>query len=234
MDEQLGPDNLRPTQKDCPDCGCCTTDLCTRGRTRVGGCSALTRKDLRETVAGCPCSAATAKGTAAWRAARVRTTQFAREWPLPDGAEALLRALAAEPSGDHADDPGGLIPQLRVRGLVRLVGDQPEITDLGRTYLHARDDVREVSAVRVAVVDARAGTALVEVPAWSAGHAVTVLLAQITSDTGLPVDELTDRWLMAEANPQAPDDDRLVLTHFHSTARPTAGFVGFTTEDESQ
>jgi hypothetical protein len=210
--ETFGPQYVRPAQKDCPDCGCCTEDLCERGRNSVRRCTGLTHADFRDTVSGCPCSAEATTHTAAWRAAQVRVTRQATELPVTADAEALLRALAQD--GPVVQDRAGLLPSLQVRGLMRFVDSRPQITGLGRTYLAARDDVRSVTAVRVVCVDQMARTAEVEVAAWNSDEPVTVLLDQIVTDTGVPADQMVGRWLAADANCHASTVDDLVLTSF--------------------
>ncbi|MBA0053493.1 hypothetical protein E0L36_22215 [Streptomyces sp. AJS327] len=221
MDEPFGPEYVRPPQKDCPDCACCTVDLCERGRTSLLECVGLTAAEHKDTVYGCPCSAATTRHTAAWRAGQVRVTRLARELPIGLEAEALLSALASGQDIDASD----LFAQLKVRGLATLTVDlRPVITDLGRTYLAARDDDRATAGVRVVDVDKKARTARVEVAAWRPEEPVTVLLDQVTSDTGRSADELPE-WLAAEANCHAPDADRLVLTGFSLTPSPPKGWM---------
>lgn len=215
MDESFGPEYLRPAQADCPRCGCCTAALCEKGRTSFLGCRGHVDEGHRETVTGCPCSAETTRDTAAWRMAQVRVTRLAAELPLTAEAEALLRGLA---TGRVGADWGELLPQLRVRGLVQLVHGMPAITQLGYTYLAARDDVREVTAVRVVEVDRKRRTARVAVPAWRPDELVTVLLDQVLSDSGLDLGSLPGRELAASANCAAESADRLVLTGFRDTA----------------
>ncbi|GGZ23867.1 hypothetical protein GCM10010387_16390 [Streptomyces inusitatus] len=214
MDEPFGPEYIRPAQKDCPRCSCCTEALCQRGRDSVMRCVGHTGDEARETVSGCPCSAETTRHTAAWRAAQVRVTRMARELPLAPEAEALLREMA---KGAHAEDPAGMFPELELRGLGQLVHARPAITPLGHTYLRGRDDIREATAVRVIDIDTKARLARVEVVAWLPGVPVTVLMDQIASESGLDVDSLPGRWLDVEANCGA-EDDELVLTAFRASA----------------
>jgi hypothetical protein len=216
--ETFEPQYVRPAQKDCPRCGCCTVDLCERGRNSIRRCTGLTHPDFRDAVSGCPCSAEATAHTAAWRAAQVRVTRLARELPLTQDAETLLRALAQD--GPVVQDRAGLLPSLHVRGLVRVVESRPQITGLGRTYLAARQDVRAVTAVRVVCVDQMARTAEVEVSGWRGDEPVTVLLDQIVSDTGLPVDQVVGRALAADANCLASNVDDLVLTGFRVPGPP--------------
>ncbi|MEU2487126.1 hypothetical protein ABZ593_21265 [Streptomyces sp. NPDC012617] len=223
MDETFGPEYVRPAQSDCSRCGCCTAALCERGRTSLLRCQGHVDDGHRETVYGCPCSAETTKHTASWRMAQVRVTRMARELPLVGEADALLRALAA---GRAAEDTEGAFPQLKLRGLGQIVNGLPAITPLGRTYLAAKDDVRAATAVRVVDVDAKARTVRVEVAAWRPDEPVTVLMDQITTDSGLDVDSLPGRWLTADANCHAADADRLVLTGFRNSAPLPAGWMG--------
>ncbi|MBM9506727.1 hypothetical protein [Actinacidiphila acididurans] len=227
MDEPFGPEYVRPKQKDCPHCGCCTEDLCKRGRSRIVQCAGLTPDRFRDTVSGCPCSAETTRHTAAWQAARVRVTRLARERPLTAEAEVLLRSLWGVGLAEDVEDPGGPLPQLKVRGLVR-AGDSRrlEITERGRTYLAARDEVRAATAVWVRCVDTSARTVLVEVSPWEPGEPVTVFLDQVVDDTGLPADKLTGRWQSGEANRHAESADALVLNGFRNSALLPAGWTG--------
>ncbi|MFI1954837.1 hypothetical protein ACH437_23815 [Streptomyces xinghaiensis] len=224
MDESFGPEYLRPAQADCPRCGCCTAALCEKGRTSFLGCRGHVDEGHRETVTGCPCSAETTRETAAWRMAQVRVTRLAAELPLTAEAELLLRGLATGRVGTGADG-GELLPQLRVRGLVQLVHGMPAITQLGYTYLAARDDVREVTAVRVVDVDRKRRTARVAVPAWRPDELVTVLLDQVLCDSGLDLGSLPGRELAASANCAARSADRLVLTGFRDARTAPAPAV---------
>lgn len=210
--ETFGPQYVRPAQKDCPNCGCCTEELCERGRNSTRRCMGLTPADFKDTVSGCPCSAEATKHTASWRAAQVRVTRQALELPVTADAETLLRSMAQD--GPTVQDRAGLLPSLQVRGLVRFVDSRPHITDLGRTYLAARDDVRAVTTVRVVCIDQMARTAEVEVAVWGGDEPVTVLLEQILTDTGVSADQVVGRLLAADANCHARSADELVLTGF--------------------
>lgn len=214
MSESFGPEYVRPMQKACLRCGCCSEALCAKGRNSVRRCLGHTGEAAREVVAGCPCSAEWTRHTAAWRAAQVRVTRLARELPVVQEAVGLLRALAR---GARVEDPAGVLPQLQIRGLARLVSGLPAITPLGHTYLGALEDVRALAAVRVLTVEAATGTVRVEVPVWRPDTAVTVLLDQVCTDTGLNPGALPGRWLEAEANCGAPTLERLVLTHFRES-----------------
>lgn len=224
LDETPVVEDVWPAQDDCPDCDCCTAPLCQRGRNSVLECAGHTRVDLREVVFGCPCSAATTARTAAWRAKQVQVTRLARELPLEADAEAWLRAVLE--GTDMVDDDRALFAQLRVRGLAYYDGnDCAVVTALGRTYLRALDDHRADTVVHVLDVDEKAHTARVEVAAWRPDDPVTVLLDQITGDTGLDVETLPGRWLEAEANCHAEDPDHLVLTEFREAAEVPADFM---------
>ncbi|NDK24724.1 hypothetical protein FSY75_09585 [Streptomyces sp. TR1341] len=222
MTETFGPEYVRPAQPDCPRCGCCTAVLCEKGRHSITRCVGWTPAEHKQTVEGCPCSAETTQRTAAWRAAQVRATRLARELPLVPEVEAMLRELA---TGRSVEDPNGLFPQLKLRGLGQLVHARPAITPLGHTYLAARDDVRATTPVRVVEVDTATRTAQVEVSGWRPGELATVLLDQIVSDSGLDADTLAGLWLVAEANCQAPNHERLVLTGFRNSEPVPAGWV---------
>jgi hypothetical protein len=215
MVETFGPEYLRPAQKDCARCGCCSADLCAKGRNSLLRCQGHTSAETRGTVADCPCSAESTRHTAAWRAAQVRVTRMAKELPVTATAEALLRSLTGR---QVPHEPGEAFPELKLRGLVQLVHGMPAITPLGRTYLAARDDDRAPAAVRVVDVDKQARTARVEVPDWRPGETVIVLVDQIVSDCGLSIDALAGQSLEADANVQAEDADLLVLTGFRPAA----------------
>ncbi|MFD4315069.1 hypothetical protein [Streptomyces sp. NPDC058548] len=214
MDEQFGPEYLRPAQPDCPRCDCCTAVLCEKGRNSVLRCGGHVSDGLRDTVRGCPCSAETTKRTAAWRVAQVRVTRLARELPLGLEAEGLLRLLVDGKTGEAAEKPDELVTELKLRGLAQVVHGMPAITALGHTYLHARADVRGWTAVQITDIDKQARTATVAVPSWRPDEQVTVLLDQVLSDSQVDIDSLHGRWLVAEANSLAEDADRLVLTQF--------------------
>jgi hypothetical protein len=211
MVETFGPEYLRPAQQDCARCGCCSADLCAKGRNSLLRCQGHTSAETRGTVADCTCSAESTRHTAAWRAAQVRVTRMAKELPVTAAAEALLRSLTGS---QVPHEPGEAFPELKLRKLAQLVHGMPAITPLGRTYLAARDDDRAPAAVQVLDVDKETRTARVAVPAWRLGETVTVLVDQIVSDCGLDIDTLAGRWLGAEANVQAEDADALVLTGF--------------------
>lgn len=217
MDEPFGPEYVRPAQPDCQRCGCCTAALCETGRHSLLRCQGHVDAEHRETVYGCPCSAETTRYTAAWRMAQVRVTRMARELPVGAEAEAMLRVLA---EGGTASDLEHVFPQLKVRGLGQIINGLPSIAPLGHVYLAAKDGVRAATTVRVLDVDKKTRTARVEVAAWRADEPVTVLMYQITTDSGLDVDSLPGRWLTADANCDVPDADRLVLTAFRTAPLP--------------
>lgn len=225
MNEPFGPEYVRPAQRECPRCHCCSVDLCERGRNSVLQCQGHTSPEAREVVTGCPCSAETTKHTAAWRAAQVRVTRMARELPLAPEAETMLRELAGGKVAPAADAEA--FKQLKLRKLAADVHGMPAITGLGHTYLAGRDDVRAPVPVRVLDVDKATRTARVEVAAWRQGEPVTVLMDQVVSDSGLDVDSLPGRWLEADANCDATvmDPDRLVLTGFRASAPVPSGLV---------
>ncbi len=56
----IGPESwVRPRSADCPDCNCCTLDLCREGRTSPFGCVGRTSEqnhEARTRIAKCPCS----------------------------------------------------------------------------------------------------------------------------------------------------------------------------------
>lgn len=231
MDELDGPEYFRPAQKECLRCGCCSENLCAKGRTSVRRCHGLTAEEARDVVAACPCSSEWTKQTAAWRNAQVRVTRLARELPVEEDAVTLLRALSR---GAHAEDPNGMFPQLRLRGLAQMVSGLHAITPHGHTYLAALDDVRTRVPVLVLDMDKATRTARVEVRAWKPGEAVTVLLDHVTNDTVMDADALPGRWLEAEANPEVEHPDRLVLTHFRTVppALMRRGWLPAETEGE--
>jgi hypothetical protein len=183
-------------------------------------CQGHTSDETRQTVIGCPCSAESTRHTAAWRAAQVRVTRMVKELPVSPEALELLRALTG---GQVPHEPGEVYGQLKLRGLAQLVHGMPAITPLGRTYLATLDDVRGPAAVRVIEVDTETRTARVEVPAWRVGEPVTVLVDQVANDCGLAMAELPGQWLEAEANTEAEDADRLVLTGFRLNPLPPLG-----------
>ncbi|MFD6935301.1 hypothetical protein ACFWAP_03965 [Streptomyces goshikiensis] len=217
MAEPFGPEYLRPAQKDCPRCGCCTAPLCARGQHSLTGCAAHADEPHRETVGGCPCSAETTKRTAAWRLAQIRVTKLAREKPLLPPMERLLRALVEDPM---APDPHSLFVQLEALRLATRVHDLPAVTQLGRRYLTAREEPRVPTPVEVQSVDESTRTAQVLVGAWDEEKTVTVLLDQLISATCLKPAELPGKFLEAHANYQAESADDVVLTEITVAPAP--------------
>ncbi|MBC9729896.1 hypothetical protein [Streptomyces sp. TRM68367] len=208
--EPFGPEYLAPAQPPCPDCECCTARLCEKGRNSLSQCHGHTTTELMETVAGCPCSSPRTRGTHAWRIARINATRTAVERPLDEAAETVLRALHAGEDGFH--DPAGMVTPLRARGYVQVEEGVTSITELGRTYLTARDEPRFVTPVEVEAVDLTTRTARVVVVGWHMTEPVTVLADQLANDTGLHLKELEGAHLEAAANCRAKDPDDIVLT----------------------
>ncbi|MDN3056915.1 hypothetical protein PH213_20640 [Streptomyces sp. SRF1] len=206
--EPFGPQYARPAAQDCPDCPCCTAQLCERGRTSVTRCCGLTDPERRDIVYACPCSAATTRGTHAWRAERIRVTRYATEHPLPPEVGVMLRALA---DGEPADDAQALA-RLRVAGFAAETDWGHVVTELGYLYLATRYDHRYTTPVEVLSVDTQARSAAVIVVGWRFQTPVTVLLDQLIAHTGLCAEELPGTWLEAEANCLAEHADDVVLT----------------------
>lgn len=215
--EPFGPDYASPGQTGCPRCGCCTARLCERGRQSVLGCYGLA---VTEHVYGCPCSAAWTPGTHAWRADQIRIVRHATEYPLPPRVEVALRDIDYGIPVDRS-----VAAQLRVRGLVAQHDTGHVITAAGRTYLAARSDYRPRTPVEVLAVDEGAATAMVCVLCWRGQEPVTVLLRQLTEETGLTAAELPGAWLEADANCAAARADEVVLTRV-SVAPPVMDGAG--------
>lgn len=216
--EPFGPAYLRPAQKDCPDCPCCTAQLCERGRASVLECTGHSNQESKGTVRNCPCSAEATKGTLAWRAAKIRAVTAGTERPLTDDVEEVLRQIAARGS---IVDPKGLLQQLTDRRYVTFEQIRPVLTDFGRTYLDARTGSRTSTSILVHDVDSKARTARVVVVAFSSDRPVTVPLDHLAnSRTGLKPDELPGKVLHAEANCQAQDPDDVVLTKVQPALQP--------------
>ncbi|WP_433916896.1 hypothetical protein [Streptomyces sp. NBC_01744] len=210
MTESFEPEYVRPAQADCPDCGCCTAALCEKGATVIVECFGLTHEDTRDNVRGCPCSSETTHGTASWRAGKLRVTMHATSSrPLEVDVEAALRAVAA--GVDMVEHSEQLAP-LMMRRYVGFVENVPAITELGATYLAARDEPRFTTPVEVETVDVKARTARVIVVGWSLTDGVTVLLDQLTTATKLTPEELPGRFLEAKANCRTKQADDIVLT----------------------
>lgn len=209
--EPFGPEYVRPRQIQmaCPDCRCCTAQLCARGRTSVLECVGHAGDTDKEQVRGCPCSAETAEGSLSWRAAKIRAVNHALGRPLGTHAENTLRDLAA---GQAV--PGG---RDQVRHLVlwryaHVADGRASITELGHAYLAGRDEPRLATFVHVQSVDEEARTANVVVIGWSLEHEVTVPMDQLTNATALTPQALVGRRLEAMANCGATRADDVVLT----------------------
>ncbi|TFV33141.1 hypothetical protein E4K10_30120 [Streptomyces sp. T1317-0309] len=216
--EPFGPEYLRPAQKDCPDCPCCTAELCERGRASVLECTGHSNQESKGTVRNCPCSAEATKGTLAWRAAKIRAVTAGTERPLAEEVEEVLRQIAA---GGPIVDPKGLLQQLTDRRYVTFEQIRPVLTDFGRTYLDARTGTRTGTPVVVHDVDRKARTVRVVVVGYSPDRQVTVPLDHLAnSRTGLKPDELPGKVLHAKANCQAEDLDDVVLTQVQPPAQP--------------
>lgn len=218
------PEQLRPTQAPCPRCECCTEALCHRGQYDTAGCINHTRPSLASTVAGCPCSAATTRGTNAWRAEMSRITVHATENPMPKIAEITLRRISACDGfkrGDH-------MQPLYERGYIKDDDGVTRITSFGHRYLTARDETRNTTPVIVRTVDLATRTARVWIAKWHTDALATVLLDQLTTATGFAPEELHHWTLEAKANCIVNDPDDIVLTRIrigHATpaARTEAG-----------
>ncbi|WP_280866489.1 hypothetical protein [Streptomyces sp. SAI-127] len=204
-----GPAFEWPEEENCPNCSCCFRELCQRGAARTGECVSCVRPEYRMGVFGCPCSSPLLRGTAAWRAERIRATVRATECPLPPCVEVILRALA---QGEVAEDRQAL-GLLRVGGFAQDTDDgEWSICELGQVYLDARHDPRLPACVEVLSVDKTARLAQVTVGAWDPARPVPVLLSHLTDATGLPAEELPGVWLEADVNCHAQEPDDLVLT----------------------
>lgn len=220
--ETFEPEYVRPAQRNCPDCLCCTTELCARGRSSMRRCVGHVSDAQRLTVADCACSASTTSGTAAWRLELYRVTHMARVETVKGPASDLLRALAA---GEVPHAEGHVLQELTIRALATVTDEVLVITERGRAYLRAVDDVFVATPVRVTDVNLRQRTALVEVTGWEPGEPVTVLLDQLTAQTRRSVDALTQLWLQADANVGAQSAEELVLTGFRSLVSLPAGWI---------
>jgi hypothetical protein len=173
-------------------------------------------------VYGCPCSSPLLRGTAAWRAERLRATVRATECPLPASVEVVLRALAR---GEVVEDRQAL-GLLRVGGFAQDTdAGEWSVTELGQVYLDARSALRGPASVEVVLVDRRARMAYVVVGAWHADRLVPVLLDHLVESTSLAAEELPGVWLDAHANCHASDPDDLVLTKVQVAPPVPAGFM---------
>ncbi|WP_328638452.1 hypothetical protein [Streptomyces canus] len=212
MTETFGPLYERPAQRECPDCSCCSAMLCERGRQSTMRCSGVTDPSTMQLVSGCPCSAEKTPGTHAWRLARIRITKHATERPLRTSAALLLRVLERAEEGD-VEDPEDMLGMLKAYGYAAVdEHDRPVITTFGRRYLEARTESRFTTPVEVEAVDHKERTATVIVVGWHLERAVTVLLDQLTTETGLKAEELPGKHLEAQANCRAATADEVVLT----------------------
>lgn len=216
--EPWGADYLQPTQEECPHCWCCSAVLCRRGRTSVLECAGSTHADRKSTVTGCPCSAATTEGTAAWRAGMVTATLQAVELPLPKPLEAVLRALVAGETS--VPDPYGFLHALRLRTFVQSRDGMFAVTDLGRAYLAARDGQRLAVRARVLDVDDEENTARVVLQVCRPDQRVTVLLDQLVHATGVDPQELPGLDLDVIANVDAEREEEIVLTRIQARPAP--------------
>lgn len=216
--EPFGVDFLQPVQEECPHCSCCSAALCRKGRASVLECAGSTHADRKSVVTGCPCSAPTTEGTAAWRAGMVTATLQAAELPLPDPMEDVLRALAAGERAVH--DPHRFLLALRLREFVQTRGDLLAVTDLGRAYLAARDGRRVEVRARVLQVDPAENTARVLLDVPRPDQAVTVLLDQLAGVTGLDPVELPGLELDVTANVDAERQEEIVLTGLRARPMP--------------
>lgn len=215
-DEPFGPEYVRPANADCPDCVCCTTALCERGRASVMKCAGHVDGPHRETVRECPCSAESTRGTLSWRAAKIRAVTAATTAPLSPAAEELLKAIAQEEAVTDAEGTR----QLVLRGYVDFAENRPVATEFGRTYLTARTEPRFSTTVYVEAVDPKARAASVIIAGWHTTTPVTVPLDLLLIATGLKAEELTGRFLEAVANCEAGEADDLVLTDIRGLPHP--------------
>ncbi|MBL0778236.1 hypothetical protein G6541_13325 [Streptomyces albidoflavus] len=218
-----GVDQLAPTQDACPACWCCSAALCGRGRVSVLECAGSTHPDLRSLVAGCPCSAASTAGTAAWRAALVTATLQATDLPLPEPGEDLLRAVAR--GDDEVRDPHDFALALRLRQFVQTAGGMLRLTGAGRAYLEARDGRREPVRARVAAVDLDERTALITLDAHP-GVVATVLLDTLDTATGLEPAEAVGVELVVTAPVDPAAVAEIVLTGLRVRSVPPLPLPG--------
>lgn len=245
MIESFGPEYVRPQNKPCPDCPCCTAALCVRGRASVLRCAGhVGAPDLVATVSGCPCSAESTPGTLAWRSAMVRATTFATQRPLDADVEALLSRVS------EGDDLEGLMQEANVERLFETIdsepvndltkrlsvllmrsyvklpeGGLPVLTDFGWAYLRGRSGGRRMAAVTIQSLDKQARTAEVVIPAFSADQPVTVLMDQVVcSRTDLSPETAVGAIVYAEVNTDAVRADHVVLTRVQapSTVAPAS------------
>ncbi|MEU7092943.1 hypothetical protein [Kitasatospora aureofaciens] len=218
MTETFGPEYVRPTQEDCPNCPCCTKALCERGSATIRECQGHTAEDAQRLVAGCPCSSEETRGTAAWRAGRIRVVGHALSpQALGDDVVAALRAVAA---GEDVTEYAEQVHQLSLRRYVGLLDGSPALTELGDLYLRTLEEPRKACAVRVVDVDVKRRTARVIASGWSLDEPVTVLLDQLLAATQLTAAELPGRPLEAVINYLTEWADDVVLTDIRVIAPP--------------
>jgi hypothetical protein len=169
-----------------------------------------TNPEAEKTVLGCPCSAETTEGTAAWRAGMLTATVQATELPLPEPVEAMLRALAA--GQGEVPDPHNLLMALQLRKFVQTRDEVLAVTDFGRAYLAARDGERKTVRAAVIHVDQADRTARVALRWCRPDHHVTVCLERLVEATGLQPAELVGTHLDVTANVYADRSAEIVLT----------------------
>lgn len=219
LEKPAGMGRLQPVQGPCPHCSCCSAALCRKGRASVRGCAGSTAPAAQETVAGCACSAAGTRGTAAWRDGMVTATLQAADQPLPGPVEDLLRLLTDGPC--TVEDPHRLLLALQLRGFVQSRDGLVEMTDFGRAYLAARDGTRRPVRGRVTRVDREANTARITLDLDERPQTgVTVLLDQLAAATGIDPDGLPGVVVDAEANTDAKRPREIVLTGIRARPAP--------------
>lgn len=224
--ERFGPEYVRPAPALCPNCPCCSTGLCEKGRNSVTQCLGhVGASAASATVSACPCSAETTRGTHAWRAAQIQAVKHATENPMPKDAEMILRVLAG---GQVFEDPAGHLTWLLARRYADTDRELWRITMLGRRYLSALDEPRYTSAVYVKSVDLETRTATVVVIGWHMDIDVTVLADHLGNTVGLPLNSLPGRYLDAKVNLGAADPDDLVLTRIQLPSQITEDYVAAT------
>ncbi|MFD9352191.1 hypothetical protein [Streptomyces diastaticus] len=221
--DPYGVDQLQPVQDPCPACWCCSAALCGRGCVSVLECAGSTHPDLRSLVTGCPCSAASTEGTAAWRAAMMTATLQATELPLPEPGEAVLRAIAR--GEDEVDDPYEFVLALRLRQFVQTAGGMLRLTGAGRAYLDARDGRRGPVRARVAAVDLDERTARIELDGYP-GVVATVLLDVLETATGLEPGEAVGLELVVTAPVDPTAVAEVVLTGLRVVSVPPLPLPG--------
>jgi hypothetical protein len=137
----------------------------------------------------------------------------------------VLISLAAGPHVPYAD-PEDMFDLLVGHGYAGTTADgEPTLTPLGARYLEAGTERRFPTPVEVESVDHKARTAQVIVVGWSLERAVTVLLDQLTTETGLEADDLPGKFLEANANCHATTAGEIVLTNVSIAPDLPAGFM---------